>query len=244
MQELMKKIVIAIAEAGITKIVFYGFHVLAFATVMTLALWLGPKLKISRKKTFGVVMIVYPLMYLWMLVQYWVENGFKDFGGQNIVTIFIWVPVIAMITGKIMKIDVKTICCLVAPLITVNHAVGHMGCIFAGCCRSFPTERGLYVVNSGMYHFPIQPIEVLIAALIVVTLILIMKKDNYVPTAKIYPINLVLFGSTRFICEFIRDNDKIFLGCSRLSFHALFMTIVGVVALIIIYKKKKKNSEA
>ena len=208
---------------------------------MTLAIVLGPKLKISRVKAFGVVMIVYPLMYLWMLVQYWVENGFKDFGGQNIVTIFIWVPVISMVAAKILKIELKTVCCLVAPLITANHAVGHMGCIFAGCCRSFPTERGLYAVNTGMYHFPIQPIEVLIAVAIVVTLILIMKRDNFVPTAKIYPINLVLFGSTRFICEFIRANDKIFLGCSRLSFHALFMTIVGIVALIIINKKNKKK---
>lgn len=240
----MKQFVTAINEAGLTKTVFYSFHVLAFITVMSLALWLGTRLKISKMKSFITVMIVYPLMYLWMLVQYWVENGFKNFGGQNIVTIFIWVPVIAYIAAVILKIEWKTMCCLVAPLITVNHAVGHLGCIIAGCCRSYPVSWGLYSVGSGDYHFPIQPIESLTAFAIVFVLLKIMKKDNYVPTAKIYPINLILFGSTRFIFEFIRDNEKIFLGCSRLSFHALFMTLVGIVALIIINKKNKSAKEA
>lgn len=240
----MKQFVIAINEAGLTQIIFYGFHVLAFITVMSLAIWLGQKLKISKMQSFITVMIVYPIMYLWMLVQFWVESGFQSFGGQNIVTIFIWVPVIAYIPTRILKIEWKTMCCLVAPLITINHAVGHLGCIIAGCCFSYPVPWGLYSVSSGDCRFPIQPIESLTAFVIVIILLKIMKKDNYVPTAKIYPINLILFGSTRFIFEFIRDNEKIFLGCSRLSFHALFMTAVGIVALIIINKKNKSAKEA
>ena len=41
----------------------------------------------------------------------------------------------------------------------------------------------------------------------------------------------------------MRDNEKIFMGCSSLSFHALFMFVVGVIALIVIRKKKAAESE-
>jgi len=55
---------------------------------------------------------------------------------------------------------------------------------------------------------------------------------------------LIMFGVTRFILEFFRDNEKILLGCSSLSFHALFMALVGGVAMIVIFAKKRKNSKS
>ena len=51
---------------------------------------------------------------------------------------------------------------------------------------------------------------------------------------------LIIFGSTRFVCEFLRDNDKLFLGISNLALHALLMFIVGIIALVIINKKHNK----
>ena len=41
---------------------------------------------------------------------------------------------------------------------------------------------------------------------------------------------LMLFGGTRFFLEFLRDNEKIFRGCSALAFHALLMAIAGAAA--------------
>jgi len=239
MQELVKYIVIKIANSGLTQIIYYCFHVLAFVSVLMLAIWFGVRLNLRKKQSVLVVLIVYPLMYLWMLIQYWVENGFKNFGGQNIVAIFIWVPIIGLIAAKILKIKWQTICCLVAPLIVVNHAVGHLGCLVAGCCRGYPAESGLYICATGKYHFPIQPIESLIAFAIVICVVMMVKKQNYYPDERTYPTMLILFGSTRFICEFYRANEKILWGCSRLSFHALFMTLVGIVALIVIHNKNK-----
>ena len=57
---------------------------------------------------------------------------------------------------------------------------------------------------------------------------------NFVADGLEFPIMLILFGSTRFVWEFFRDNSKLWLGCSNLAFHALFMFIVGLVAYIII----------
>ena len=91
-------------------------------------------------------------------------------------------------------------------------------------------------------RFPIQPIEALTAVAIVVFLFLRAKRRNYVPDGFEYPLMLVLFGSTRFIFEFFRDNTKMILGCSNLAFHALFMFVVGVIWIAI--AKKKQNCAA
>ena len=40
---------------------------------------------------------------------------------------------------------------------------------------------------------------------------------------------LILFGSTRFLLEFLRDNEKLFWGISNLAIHAFIMFVVGVV---------------
>ena len=44
---------------------------------------------------------------------------------------------------------------------------------------------------------------------------------------------------SNFVCEFFRYGTKLWLGCSNLAFHALFMCIVGIIALIVISGKQK-----
>ena len=50
---------------------------------------------------------------------------------------------------------------------------------------------------------------------------------------------LILFGATRFILEFFRNNKKIVLGLSAFSFHSLFMMGVGIIVYLYIAKNEK-----
>ena len=242
MQEIIKRLVVAVADAGLTTYVYFGFHFLDFVSVFIAAMVLGPKLKIGRLKAILIVLIVYPIIYVWMLVQFWIESGFKQFGGQHMVSMFIWIPLVGTLAAKILKIKWKTVCYFMAPCIPLIQTIGHLGCIFAGCCCGREIGYGLYNITTGGYHFPIQPIESVIALTIVVILLIKAKKERYIPSANHYPIMLIMYGSTRFLCEFFRDNEKLLWGCSKLAFHALFMCVVGVVWLIVI-KRKTKQAE-
>lgn len=244
MWEILKNIVVTIYDAGLTNVVYYAFHVAAFISVFLMAQWLGAKVGVSRIKSFLLVLMIYPLMYAWMMIYFWMESGFKTFGGQHIVCIFVYAPLLAYVVAKILKIGYREICFIIAPLFPLNHAVGHLGCFFAGCCRGYEADWGFYHPLYKIFYYPIQPIESIVAALIVVTLVLIAKKKNYYPHPSFYPLMLIMFGVTRFILEFFRDNKKILLGCSSLSFHALFMALVGGVALIVIYTRNRKKSES
>ena len=59
------------------------------------------------------------------------------------------------------------------------------------------------------------------------------KRKKYVADGTQFPWMLILFGTTRFALEFLRDNQKLFLGISVLAIHCVVMVLVGIIWLII-----------
>ena len=62
-------------------------------------------------------------------------------------------------------------------------------------------------------------------------------------SGRVYAMFLVTFGGTRFLLEFLRDNEKLFLGISSLALHALFMVLVGTVWLMVLYEKNQQTAK-
>lgn len=225
---------------------YYSFHALAFVALFLLLLWLAPKYGITRPKVALAAVLIYVSAYAWMLILFWVESGFKSFGGQNIVRIFIWLPVFTFLYSKLLKINWRSMCDMVAPCLTLNHGIAHIACIFAGCCYGYETDSpiGIYNANFDKYLFPIQLVEAAVALAITGYLIYRIVKNKYQTTGDLYPIMLILFGSTRFVLEFFRDNDKILFGISGLALHALLAFVVGAAWLATkkeIDRKKEKQ---
>ena len=91
--------------------------------------------------------------------------------------------------------------------------------------------------------FPTQPIEACVAVAVVIYVLIRQKKLNYAPDGLTYPIMLMLFGYSRFLLEFLRDNHKVLFGISDLGIHALIMGLVGTAVYITVKgrKDRKKN---
>lgn len=219
--------------------IYYCFHVLGFIAIFIFNIWYGKKRDISPKKSVITTIIVYGLTYIWIYIQFWIESGFRNFGGNNIVRGFVYIPVIAWPVAKLLKFSWKQICDFMAPCVCLCHGVSHMGCIFAGCCEGFPSTWGVYNARYDGPAVPIQPLEALTALIIFGIVVAMNIKKEYPTDGRSYPIMIILFGSTRFIWEFFRNNEKIWMGCSSLAFHALFMTLVGAIWLIYIHKQEK-----
>lgn len=236
----MNELIKSVAEMGLSQTIYNIFFALGFVSVFLFVFFFGNKMGVKPWKSVVTVAIVYPTAVLWMFILPWIESGFTVFGANNIVRVFVYIPLIAYPVAKLVKLQWKEICSMLALGPIAVHGISHLGCIFPGCCNGYPCSWGFYNIRTGDIRFPSQPIEALAAWAIIIYLLIRAKKRNYVPDGLEYPLMLIWFGSTRFIFEFLRDNDKIWLGCSSLAFHALFMFIVGVVALVII---KKKNAE-
>lgn len=238
----MNELIRSIYDMGYGKTIYDIFFALGFVSVMTGLLWLGKKLELPAKKIIITVLIVYPIVVLWMFVMFWIESGFTTFGGNNIVRIFVYVPLVGLPVARYLNIDKKKMLSLLSfgPLLV--HGISHFGCIFFGCCSGYPCSFGIYNPFYRDIRFPIQPIEALAAVAIVIYLFRRAKKRNYIPDGLEYPIMLVTFGSSRFCFEFLRSGEKRFFGVSNLAIHALFMFVVGVIWIYIAKKKAVEKS--
>lgn len=225
-------------------IAYYFFHVLGFAVTLIFHAWNSKKRNVSIKKSLLMLAVVYGIVYLWIHVLYWIESGFSGFGGKNIVRGIVYIPLIAYPVAKVANISWVKFCDMLAPCVCLAQGISRFGCIFAGCCKGYPCEWGIYNDRYDAPAFPVQLFEAATALLIFALLLYRSKKRNFTDDSKSYPLMLILFGSTRFLWEFARNNEKIWLGCSSLSFHALFMAIVGAIALIwISYKNNAKGEK-
>ncbi|MBR5559116.1 MAG: prolipoprotein diacylglyceryl transferase [Oscillospiraceae bacterium] len=212
---------------------------MGFVAVFFFFLWRGKYFGVKPIKSVLLVAIVYPSVVLWMMILYWIETG--TFGGNNIVRVFVYMPLFAIPAAKMLKLTWMQACDMLAPATCVVHGVSHWGCVFAGCCHGYVTSWGLYNPRTKNFCFPSQPLEALTAIFIIIFILWREKKNNHKVDGLSMPIMLMLFGSTRFIWEFFRDNEKIWMNCSSLAFHALFMSIVGLIMYIVI---KKHNNKA
>lgn len=238
--EWFSNLIESIYRAGLDQVFYNIFFFGGFVGLTIYNLIVCKRYGISRVKGILLTVMVYAMSVGWMFVLYWFFTGV--WGGNNIVRIFIWVPVFTLPVSKLLKLDWMTSCDFISPCLCINHGIAHLGCIFAGCCRSYPFENGVFNPALGIKTFPIQPIEALIAIGIAIYIILREKKKCHKADGLSFPIMLMLFGYSRFFLEFARDNDKLFLHISELALHALLAGIVGTVSFIVIKKHNQKKA--
>ena len=162
---------------------------------------------------------------------------------MNFVRIVSVLPVTIWLVTLLFKDKFSHVADFIAPLLAIFHGVTHIGCIFPGCCHGYPAAWGLYSNEAGAVCFPNQPLEAASSLLVAGILLLMMKKN--VQQGRLYAWYLLLFGGSRFLWEFLRNNEKIGFGISELAIHALIAFVIGLSALIVltVLDKRSKSNE-
>jgi prolipoprotein diacylglyceryltransferase len=229
-------------EQGWSDDIYSGIVIFAFVAQMVFLIFYRKKYRITFLQSILTVVLVYPAAYFWMLVLTWIENGFQNWGANNIVRMYVYAPLICIAAAKLLKIPSGKMIDYLAPSMALQQVIGHSVCPFAGCCHGYECSWGIWNPTTDTYVFPNQWLECMVALIIVLYLLHLAKKGNYVGTGKVYAMFLLTFGGTRFLLEFLRDNDKLFLGISNLALHALFMVLVGTVWLMVLYEKDTQQA--
>ena len=149
-------------NAGLGTFFYNLFFALGFIAIIIYTILNCKNYGISRGKALIFSFSVYTVTVIWMFFLYWAESGFQNWGGNNIVRIFIWVPVAAYPFCKLMKLDWITACEFLAPCPAMVQGISHYGCIFEGCCHGYAWEHGIWNPALGYNTFPTQPIEALV----------------------------------------------------------------------------------
>ena len=219
---------------------YYLFHVIGFVASVLYLFWVFPKYRVKRLNGLALAACTYLTAYALMLVLFWIITG--DFGGQNVIRIFLFLPLILFLYAKTFDVDYKTSLDFAAPVLCIAQAFGKIGCTLSGCCESFlEVSWGVYHPDLEVRLFPVQLCEGLTALIIAISVIVIASRKGFKCNGITMAWMWVMFGSTRVIWEFFRANEKLFLGLSELALWSIALTVAGVIWLILDKKKGEKE---
>lgn len=118
-----------------------------------------------------------------------------------------------------------------------------MGCTVAGCCYGKPLSWGIYSCLAGRRCYPVQLIQSVASIAIFFILLHMAKKREYRVDGKLYPYMLIMYGTMRFLAEFMMDKTPLF-GCfTELSLWGLACVVMGAIWLYVdsLQKLRKRN---
>ena len=238
---LNKLIELVNSSVGDPNIPYKACYFFGFLIIFVFNTFYAKKFSIGKRKALLLTVLSYTLIFAWAFILAWAESLFTDWGHHNAVRVYIWMPVLLFVLSKPMSIDWKKLCDFIAPSTCIVYGIARLGCLFPGCCQGFPCEWGIYSGVAGQMVFPVQFCEAVTALILAAVTISINKKKKYIADSKTYFIMLIPYGLSRFIWEFFANNTKVFLNISSLALHALLMSVVGTVMLIIFHCQDKKK---
>ena len=175
--------------------------------------------------------------------QIW-KGGLVFYGG------FIAALVTALVFVRKKKLPFMRVADIFSPGLAAGHAVGRIGCFFAGCCYGKECDLPWAVVfkdplslaPTGVHLHPTQLYSV--AANLMVFGILWFSRKRIARQGRLFWLYVLLYGVIRTILEFFRGDPRgfIFGGLSVSQTIGIALACVAVVALLLSRKKKGKVS--
>ncbi len=176
-----------------------------------------------------------------------IKGGFVFYGGLigGALGLFIYV--------KQFKLKLGVFTDLFATVLPLGHAIGRVGCFFAGCCYGMEYHGPLsytYTVTAGTTPLgvPLLPVQLIEAAALLLLFGALMfayfkGKDHPFLCTKIYAI---AYSVIRFVLEFFRGDKERGVALISTSQWISIAIIVAVVAIWIVgaQLKKKKAAQA
>ena len=183
---------------------YYGFHILGFVASLIYLYLVFPKYGVKRVRGMSLAACTYLTAYALMLVLFWLVTG--RFGGQNVIRVFLFLPLILWLYANTFGVDYKVSLDFAAPVLCIAQAFGKIGCTISGCCESWwQLSFGVYNPYTETRLFPVQIAEGITALAIAITVIWIASRKNFCAGGKTMAWMWVMFCFRR---RQIASNDR------------------------------------
>ena len=157
--------------------------------------------------------------------------------GANYYGLLLFSPLFLQILFMLLSVNPFKQMDLITPAYPLTLIWSKCACFCTGCCGGFEWVHGFYNHERELVAFPTQLVE---AGLALIIFIVLLSIRNKVKEGTLYPIYVILYSATRFISEFTRYEDNIFLIFKRYHFMCLFGIIVGIAQYVLIKNNWEK----
>ncbi len=114
-------------------------------------------------------------------------------------------------------------------------------CFCQGCCRGIDWQSGMYNQFYENWEFPVQLVEMGLAAIIFVVLLIYRRKAQ---TGTVFPMYMILYCATRFFSEFLRREPKTFAFFNTYQVLCIIGVICGIVGYVMALAVAKEEKSA
>ena len=167
------------------------------------------------------------------------EGGLAFYGG-------LMTAIIASIVFMVVnKMDILRTADLFAPYLALGHAIGRIGCFFNGCCYGMPSKHNFFsVIYPSIDNVPRYPTQLYTAGLLLLLFIflrILQEKNKF--NGLIFILYIVLYGVIRFLLDFLRGDDLIYVfGITVSQLISVFLIILMTATFVFLYFRKNENN--
>ena len=158
-------------------------------------------------------------------------------GGRSFYGAVFFVPLAFLVVAKCLNIKYGLLMDLCAPAECLMLALMKVLCIISGCCAG----RVLCENIAGeAVRFPSQIVELIGALVVAVILLYIFSQKKYI--ARLYPWYLFLYGVSRFVLNFMREEWQLWKWGNILPFGTLWSLVALMMGgFLLLYLKKNEH---
>jgi len=166
-------------------------------------------------------------------LMYFIENG--AWGNMSFYGAILFAPPMMYIVAKVIRADAIAILDMVAPTGCIFLAAQKINCLNAGCCAGIVLGHGQ---NGSIVRFPVQIVECAVALLICIFLYWLISNGKN--RGKILPWFLVIYGTTRFGLNLLRETTPFLWGLAAGNVWSIVSVVLGVAMFVVIRIRKGK----
>lgn len=202
--------------------------------MMVPMLFQARKYNITKWKIIPVAFVLTVVGTLGTYIWFWVENFY--FLGRSFYGAMFIVPVVFVLLAFIIKIPYGELMDLCGPAECIMLSFMKVQCLVSGCCGGrilFTNELGEAV------RFPSQLAELIAAYAIFITLLIMSHREGN--KEKIYPWYMILYGASRFVLNFFREEWAHYDG-GLPPFGTVWSVLAVIIGVcwIVFYNKKNR----
>ena len=196
-----------------------------------------------RSKIYGVtalksLLITLPVSVLGLLstyVMYYLEN--LEFGGKSFYGAVLFFPICLLPLTWVFQMPMNKMLDYATPAGFALLVPFKLNCYLGGCCGG---KAIWYSLDGIPTHFPSQIVEMFTAMIITGILLYIERKKA--GKGLMYPLCLIIYGSTRLILNEYRNDNRIYLlNMTAGAFWSSISILLGIIVLVVIIQKNGRR---
>lgn len=170
------------------------------------------------------------------MILFYVENGY--FAGMSYYGGILLMPLFNVIVAKIFCIPYVDLMDMCGAAAGGMLAIMRLQCAYFGCCNGIDIN----ISDTCSFAFP-SPIVELVTVLILMYIVLCLGKyEKY--QGKLFPIYLILYGSTRFVLNWFRAGNEPYVWILPPgNFWSLVAIVIGIIWIMLKNHKVKHVSK-